>query len=330
MRKLSFAAHVLIAGALSQFSAFAQDTKKAEPLAAKVGSEKLTLEQLNTQRNEFLGSQGAATPSLTPEQAKRSFQLLRDQWVMLTLLSQAAENSKKDLEKDPAVAAALKRAVSQILMGAYVNKILKATITEASLKKAFEASQKNKTTEIKVVTLRAIFVDTEDTAKAIIKALQKNDKTFAELAKLRSIDKSSGSEGGLLPTTLESKLPESYQKALAVLKPQSFTEKPLPLGGKWCVLYLEKREPATFQQAESEVRDRVSREEMAAIVARLVKDKKYGVEFFDEAGQPTREISPLLTGGALDSTNTLGAANTPGSTAPAPAVGTPAAPAAAK
>ena len=315
MKKFSFAAYVLITGAFSQLPALAQDTKKAQPLAAKVGSDTLTLEQLNSQRNELLGSKGGAAPSLTPEQSKRSFQLVRDQWVMLTLLSQAAENSRKELEKDPAVAAAIKRAVSQILMGSYVNKILKSTITEESLKKAFETFQKNQETQIKVVTLRAIFVDTEDTAKAIIKALQKNEKTFAELAKLRSIDKSSGNDGGLLPPTLESKLPESYQKALASLKPKSFTEKPLPLGGKWCVLYLENREPATFKQAESEVRDRVSREEMAAIVARLVKDKKYGVEFFDEAGQPTKDISPLLTdGGAVDAKTPV-AETVPGATA---------------
>jgi peptidyl-prolyl cis-trans isomerase C len=304
MKKLSFIAGFFFLGTLLQNGTFAsketavsseasKDQASKEPLAAKVGKKTLTIEEINRQRDQMLGGRLSEQKALSPELAKKSFEIIRDQWVIFTLLTEAAEHNRKALEKDSEIGSAIQKAVSQILMGAYVDKFLKANINPEALKKAYDASLKDPKLQIYVATLRAIFVDSEEIAKSVIKAL-KGGASFVKLAEAKSVEKTSGKEGGLLPTTLESKLPAAYQKALKELKPGGFTENPLPISGKWSILQLEKRAIATFEQAESELRDRESRKQMSILLARLAKDKKYGVAFYNESGEPTQELSPLF------------------------------------
>ncbi|WP_373974491.1 peptidylprolyl isomerase [Chitinibacter sp. SCUT-21] len=104
------------------------------------------------------------------------------------------EAIKKGMDKSPEAMAQLDMLKQRIVIGAYINQYVKANpITDAELRKEYDKIKVN--FGGKEYKARHILVATEAEAKAIIEDLKKGKK-FDDLAKAKSMDKGSGSNGG--------------------------------------------------------------------------------------------------------------------------------------
>ncbi len=177
---------------------------------------------------------------------------LVDELVSRELLRQEAE--KKKLADDAMVAAKLENAQRVILSQAAAEDYLKTiTVSDEEVKKEYDqrvgAMQQ---TEYKA---RHILVDKEDTAKDIIKKLQKGDK-FETLAKKYSKDPSA-TNGGDLGWFSPQQMVPPFTDAVVALKNGEYTTAPVKTEFGWHVILREdsrEKAPPPFDTVKDQIR----------------------------------------------------------------------------
>lgn len=259
---------------------------KGETLAATVGKEQVTQAEIIAEMQKMFGPQILEERAKSPQQFAQVYALFRDQIVGMKLVTQAAEKQATKLEAQADVKEKIEKAREQILIGALTSEYVKNKVTDTALQEAFGKYPQEQ------IFLRHIIVNDEATAKAVIKALQ-GGASWGKLAADKSIDKQTAKDDGRLPPLLESQLPPVIMEAIKGLKPGAFTEKPIAVAGKWEVLYLDKRQKATFEEAKPALADMLSRQAFQTLVMDL--KNKTDVQLYDAAGQPTKEVSPVFS-----------------------------------
>ena len=159
---------------------------------------------------------------------------VKEELIRREVLVQAAE--KKGLDKKPEVQGQMMMARQGVLIGAYLNDLIKShPITDDMIKKEYESiRQALGDREYKA---RHILVDKEEDAKAIIAGLKKGDK-FEDLAK-QSKDPGSKDRGGDLGWANQAAYVKPFTEALVKLEKGKYTETPVKSDFGWHVIMLD-------------------------------------------------------------------------------------------
>lgn len=279
----------LLAAALvlggTALTAQAQTTKPAggDPVVARVNGQPIT-------RSEVLAfySQLPSPMNQIPLEQIRSG--IVNELAARKLIGIAAEKAK--LDKDPAVKQQLEAAREQVLQHAYLEKKVRAEVTEATLKARYEQLIKSQPAE-EEVHARHILVPTEADAKAALEEVKKG-ADFAEVSKKRSTGPTAATGGDLGFFTKEKMVPE-FAEAAFKLQPGQVSD-PVKTQFGWHIIKVEERRkapPPTFEESRQQIFDIMSNEVVEKTVADLRKDAK--IEELDwpaEGGKKLPAIAP--------------------------------------
>lgn len=193
------------------------------------------------------------------------------------LLGEAAEKAK--LGDDPAVKAQLQSLREQVLQQAYLDRKVKAELTDAKLKARYEELIKAQPPQ-EEVHARHILLASEADAKAALEDVKKGTD-FAEVSKKRSVGPTAATGGDLGFFTKDKMVPEFAEAAFA-LQPGQVSEKPVQSQFGWHVIKVEARRMAPaprFEDVRGQVYEIMSSEVIEKAVADLRKSAK--IEQYD-------------------------------------------------
>ncbi len=202
--------------------------------------------------------------------SQEQLQILLAEYINRELIYQEA--LKKGYDKIPEVATVIDNHRRNILASFSAQQIIKRPLSDEELRQAYEKYLAHPTLEYKT---RHILLNSEDEARDIIRQLDQG-ADFAQLAKARSID-SSAKQGGSLDWFSSQELIPPYRKAVAALKPGSYTKTPVQTKFGWHVIFLEAtREvpPPPFEAAKEKVRSLLQNEMLARHIEALRKQSK--------------------------------------------------------
>lgn len=231
---------ILLAGAASLLTLIACTSKDAvqgsapvkEAVAATVNGTPISERLVDLMLKQRAGLGRDAGP-----EARKAF---IDRLAMQLLISQEAV--KKGLDKAPEVADQVELIRQSVLVDAFVQDYLKNNpVSEDALKAEYEKLKTQSAgTEYKA---RHILVDKEADAKDIIAKLNKNPKAFEALAKEKSKDPGSKTNGGDLGWFDPSGMVPEFGAAVSKLAKGKFTEEPVKTQFGYHVILLEDSRP---------------------------------------------------------------------------------------
>lgn len=271
----------------------AEPAKPPKPKnAAKVGNKVITQEEILKEMQEGAGGSAEAFAQLrakNPQVFSQYYKIFRDQYIGTMLLREEARKQEKKLLDDPEAKKQFERLKDNFLVARFVAAHTKSKITPKALEEA------NKKFPQEMVTLSQIVLSSEKDARSLIKVLQKGVRSFEHLAKEKSLDKQTGANGGLMTPVLKGRLDGSMQRHINNLKEGGFSSEPLAVRGGFLVLKLNKRAPATLEQATPVLQEMLAMQELQALMAALKVQR--GVTLYDLDGNETKDS--LLTPGNM-------------------------------
>ena len=199
-----------------------------------------------------------------PEQQRKN---LVQQYIMQDLLLQDAK--KQNFEKNPAYAKELERAKDAILVNLYQDKLMKSIKIDPAKVKDFYEQNKDQFVKSARVKAKHILVAGEEEAVKIIDELKKLkgsalESKFAELAKEKSIDTGSASNGGELGWFDESAMVKPFTDAVFALKKGDLTTTPVKTNFGYHVILKEDsraEEQAKFNDVKQGIESSLQFEE---------------------------------------------------------------------
>jgi len=219
----------------------------ADPVVAKVNGQVIHLSDLQTAAQDL-------PPNARNLPPQTLYPMLLDQ--MIDGKALVIEARAAGLDKNPAVQRQIEAASERVLQTAMLTKAVGPSITEDALRARYQAEIAGKPGE-EEVHARHILVDNEDLAKKIIAELKKG-ADFTALAKQYSKDPSADHSGDLGFFRKDEMVPEFSAVAFA-LQPGQISDTPVHTQFGWHVIQvLERRQaqPATFEQARDELRQK--------------------------------------------------------------------------
>jgi peptidyl-prolyl cis-trans isomerase C len=156
--------------------------------------------------------------------------------------------------------------VDRELHNAYFKKHVVDTITDADIKKRYDA-EIAKLPPVEEVRARHILVKTEDEAKAVIKELGEG-KDFAELAKIKSTDPNK-SDGGDLGYFKKGMMVPEFEKAAFEMKKGDVSKTPIKTQFGFHVIKVEDKRnapPPEFEQVKDQVKQIVLRDKYMEVL----------------------------------------------------------------
>jgi peptidyl-prolyl cis-trans isomerase C len=156
--------------------------------------------------------------------------------------------------------------VDRELHNAYFKKHVVDTITDADIKKRYDA-EIAKLPPVEEVRARHILVKTEDEAKAVIKELGEG-KDFAELAKVKSTDPNK-SDGGDLGYFKKGMMVPEFEKAAFEMKKGDVSKTPIKTQFGFHVIKVEDKRnapPPEFEQVKDQVKQIVLRDKYMEVL----------------------------------------------------------------
>ena len=203
---------------------------------------------------------------------------LVERMVEQTLVADAAR--KQGLHKEPDVQQRIKAIQRSLLNEAYLSRIMKAELTDAKIRDAYQKSiaLQPKREEVRA---RHILVKTKDEADAIIVQLKKG-ADFIKLAKEKSTGPS-GKNGGDLGFFADGQMVPPFSKAAFALDKGQITETPVKTQFGYHVIKVEDRRvagQANYEKASAKIRanmqDKIFGEIMNGLRAKAKIDIKGG------------------------------------------------------
>jgi peptidyl-prolyl cis-trans isomerase C len=221
----------------------------------------------------------AAVDALTAEiQQKRGGEgvpedKIVDELISRELLKQEAE--KQSLVKDPAVAARIENSQRMLLSQiAAENFVKNATVSDEDVRKEYDQRVgEMKLTEYKA---RHILVETEATAKDVLKKLQKGEK-FEDLAKKLSKDPGSKSSGGDLGWFNPQQMVAPFSDAVVALKDGETSSAPVQTQFGWHIIRREgsrDQAPPPFDDVKDQIRSMLQTQKLQQHIADLTSSAK--------------------------------------------------------
>ena len=244
-----------ILGALLINPAFAEEKSAAMVNGVSIPQARVDL------RVKIAGTQGQAD---TPELRKA----IREDMISLEVLAQEAK--KAGIDKDPDVIQQTELASQSVLVGAFVQDYAKKhEINEDQLKQEYDKLKVNLGKS--EYNVRHILVDTEDEAKAIIKQLGKKGK-FEKIAKEKSKDAGSATQGGSLGWTVPSNFVPPFANALLTLKKGEYTKEPVKSQFGWHVIKLDDvrdLKVPSYDELKPQIQQRMQQQAIQEYIADL-------------------------------------------------------------
>ncbi len=256
-----------------------------DPVVARVNGEEL-------HRSEVLSTLQTLPQQVQQMPIEQVYPRLLNEMVINKVISQAGRKSK--LSDDPEVKRRTLQAQDQIIEDVYLQRYVRAGITEAKIKARYDTYLKTVKPQDQV-SARHILVKTEDEAKAIVADLKKG-ADFATLAKDKSTDTESKASGGDLGWFAKEEMVPEFGEAAFKLQKGQFSETPVKSQFGYHIIKVEDRRaapPPTLEQAKPEIVQLLQRDLVNQKVQELKSAAK--VEMFAMDGsalQPPPQAAP--------------------------------------
>ncbi len=179
----------------------------------------------------------------------------------------AQEALKLGLNKEASVAAQLDMARQNVLVGAYVNEMMRRNVpNETSLKAAYEKLKNHPAaSEYKAAH---ILLATEKDALDVIAQI-KGGANFDKIAAEKSKDEGSKSQGGDLGWSAPGKFVPPFATAMVKLKKGELTEQPVQSNFGWHIIRLNDLRPISFDALKPQVQQLVQHENVQKMISDL-------------------------------------------------------------
>lgn len=210
------------------------------------------------------------------------FGQLQERLIDGQLVLQAAQKEK--LANDAEVIEKLAKAKERIMQDVYLTRNVGSTITADVVKARYDQMAKEFKPQVELKASH-ILVATEAEAKAIAEQLLKGGD-FAKLAKEKSTDQGSASNGGDLGFFAADQVVEPFAKAAFALK-DGETSAPVQSQFGWHIIKAESRRDTKMPELDAvrgEIQRVIADEKLAALFLNLRKDAK--IEKFGMDGKP--------------------------------------------
>lgn len=270
--KLSFgrtlAALAVVALPLAGLAALPAQAQDQKPAGTAKPAEDVVVAVVNGQkimRSEVEMMAASLPPQYRQMPLQLIFPALLDQVINTKIL--ATEGRKLNLQNDPEVKRRIAMIEDRLIQDAYEQKEIGKQITPAALRARYDKQVASLAPEDEV-NARHILVKTEDEAKAVIAELKKGGD-FAKIAKEKSTDTGSGSQGGELGWFKKADMVSEFADAAFALKKGEVSATPVKTQFGFHVIKLEDRRPAkppSFEDMEEELRVQMEREIGAAMI----------------------------------------------------------------
>ena len=258
-----------------------------DPVVAKVNGQSVRLSELEIAQ-QSLPQQYRSMP------LQAVFPALLDRTVDSKLVVQ--ESKKKKLNDDPAFKKRLAFVEEQVLQDFWIQREITLKVTIEALQKRYEERLKSMPAE-EEVHARHILVATEDEAKALIAEIKKG-ADFDKLAKEKSTDKASGTEGGDLGWFKKSDMVKEFADAAFALKKGDMTDEPVKTQFGYHVIKIEDRRkapPPAFEELVEQLREEMAREVVTAKLDLLragAKIEKFNIDGSKPDAAPAAPATP--------------------------------------
>lgn len=233
---------------------------------------------------------------LPPEMKDRSFQKLYAALLRRLIDSHILNKAAADLglDKNQETVDAMNKNAETMLQKLFVEGEVAKHLTEDEIKKNFDELKEKLPKDEKEVQLKHILVKTKEEAEALVKELEKDSAKFEDLAKEKSIDPQTKSNGGSLGFVRKTGLPEEFAKVVFEAKSGTVLPQAINMGPNgFSVVYVgEQRtaEPPKFEQVKGELSKALMPQYAVKVINKIKKDS--GVEVTGIDGKPIVEKTP--------------------------------------
>ena len=209
------------------------------------------------------------------------------------------EGKKSKVTEDPAFKKRMAFVEDQVLQDFWIQREIARQVTADKLQKRYEERLKQMPSE-EEVHARHILVSTEDEAKALIAEIKKG-AAFDKLAKEKSTDKASGTEGGDLGWFKKSDMVKEFADAAFNLKKGELTETPVKTQFGYHVIKVEDRRkapPPAFEEMAEQLKEEMAREAVTAQLDQLrsgAKIEKFAMDGAKPDAPAAKPAAPAAT-----------------------------------
>ncbi|GGG32974.1 peptidylprolyl isomerase [Caldovatus sediminis] len=264
----------------------------AETVVARVDGEPITIGDVGEAARLLPEELRAAPPQIL-------YPLLLDQIITQRALVSAARRA--GLDRDPAVAARIRRAEEQELQQALISREISGSISEEALRERYRREIAGRPSE-EEIRARHILLPSEAEARAALAEVRRPGTDFAEVARRRSIGPAA-QEGGDLGFFRRDDMVQEFADAAFALQAGQISETPVRTQFGWHVIKVEERRaapPPPFEAVRDALRQQVVEEQVGAVVERVRAAAE--IERLNLDGTPWQGPSPPASGrgGLLD------------------------------
>jgi len=317
------AAFLLSSVVLSQRGAQAQPERDPNQVVVRIGSEAITVGEFERRITKLPRFQ-LATFGTTPAEIRKAF--LEKVIIPEYLFAQAAKQG--DVEQDIEVRGRVRDVLKSSTLRELREKGAGQTpVTEQEVRLFYESHKAQYDSPARYAIWR-ILVASKDEAAALIAAAKKDPtpKTWNELARTKSLDKSTNQRGGNMGFVTETgdssdgkiKVALSIIGAVKAVKDGELVEQPVPEGSGWAVVWRRSSVPEvhrSLREEEQNIRRQIAQERVQSLQEKLLAGLR-------ERG--VRDVNPsVLDLIEISSTGQLGARGKPGRVYRKPSAGPP-------
>jgi peptidyl-prolyl cis-trans isomerase C len=259
----------------------------AETVVARVDGEPITIGDVGEAARLLPEELRAAPPQIL-------YPLLLDQLITQRALVSAARRA--GLDRDPAVAARIRRAEEQELQQALISREISDSISEEALRERYRREIAGRPPEDEI-RARHILLPSEAEARAALAEVRRPGADFAEVARRRSTGPGAR-EGGDLGFFRRGDMVQEFADAAFALQAGQISETPVRTQFGWHVIKVEERRtalPPPFEEVRDALRQRVVEEQVGAVVERVRAAAE--IERLNLDGTPRQGPSPPASGG---------------------------------
>jgi len=197
---------------------------------------------------------------------------------------------KSGINEDDTYKSRVKELKKQVLKAMYLEKNLAGKITDADLRKEYDAI-KAKNDGVKEAHARHILVKTEEEAKQVILDLQKG-RSFEDLAKERSSDITAQKGGDLGYFAKEGEIVPEFADVAFALKVGEYSKAPVKTQLGWHVIKLEDvrtRKVPEFKDLKDNIQNGLAQKLVMEKIKELAKAAD--IKMFDAEGKPIPAVA---------------------------------------
>jgi peptidyl-prolyl cis-trans isomerase C len=199
--------------------------------------------------------------------------MVLDQVISGKVISQQAYS--QNLQDDPEVKEALKRAEERIVQNVYLNRQIEERLTPERIEQAYQDWRLENPPQPEVEA-RHILVASEEEARKVIERI-KGGEDFAEVAREVSTDRAAAAQGGDLGYFTRDQMVEPFAEAAFALEPGSLSEEPVQTQFGWHVIEVTGKREGTLP-ALDEMRSELESALREDIVMEVVDELRAGAE----------------------------------------------------